>query len=104
MQAAREAEAMKEVAQVVLEEAKQSKATELQAAVREAVRQYSSSEEFIVLLDKEVGLEMVDLFYCFKRFNLSQKLNLNFAGDLPPLLESVTKEMIKDYEGEDAPS
>lgn len=104
MQAAREAEAMKEVAQVVLEEAKQSKATELQAAVREAVRQYNSSEEFIVLLDKEVGLEIIDLVYCFKHFNLSQKLNLNFAGDLPPLLESVTKEMIKDYEGEDAPS
>lgn len=39
MQTARKAEAMKEVVQVVLEEAKRSKVAELQNAAREAVRQ-----------------------------------------------------------------
>lgn len=84
MQIAREAEAAKEVVQVALEETKRSKAAEVEGAVKEAVRQYQSSEEFIVLLEKEVGLEMVDLIYCFKRFSPGQKLNLNFAAYFPP--------------------
>ncbi|CAL2270929.1 unnamed protein product [Prunus armeniaca] len=66
------------------------------------MKQYRSSVEFTALLDKEVGLEMVDLIYCFKRFNPGHKLNLNFVADPPLLPKGVTEEMIEDYEGEDA--
>ncbi|CAL9024699.1 unnamed protein product, partial [Prunus brigantina] len=88
--AARDADSAKEAVEVALEKSEHSKAVEIEADVREAVRSYRSSEEFIVLLDKEVGLEMA-------------KLNLNFIADPPPLLEGMTEEMIEDYEGEDTP-
>ncbi|CAL9024641.1 unnamed protein product [Prunus brigantina] len=66
------------------------------------MKQYRSSKEFTALLDMEVGLVMADMIYRFKRFNLSQKLNLNFVADPPSLSEGVTEEMIEDYEGEEA--
>ncbi|KAI5321484.1 hypothetical protein L3X38_030555 [Prunus dulcis] len=87
---AREAKVAKEAVRVVLEKAKLSKAIEIEAAIREAVSQYRSSEELTVLLE-------------FYRFNPGQKLNLNFDVDPPPLPEWLTEEMIEDYEGEDAP-
>lgn len=59
---------------------------------------------FTILIDQEVGLEMVDLVFRFKRFNPGQKLNLNFAEDFPPLPKGVTKEMVEAYEGEGAPA
>ncbi|CAL2237955.1 unnamed protein product [Prunus armeniaca] len=59
--------------------------------------------KFSILLDKEVGSEMVDLLYRFKRYNPGQKLNLNFIANPPPLPEGMTEEIIEDYEGEDAP-
>ncbi|CAL9020940.1 unnamed protein product, partial [Prunus brigantina] len=68
----------------------------------QAIRGYRSSEEFTVLLVKEVGSEMADLLYRFKRYNPGRKLNLNFIADPPPLPEGLTEEMIKDYEGEDS--
>ncbi|BBH09468.1 hypothetical protein Prudu_021973 [Prunus dulcis] len=70
--------------------------------VQSAVQGYRSFGEFTTLLDKEVGSEMADLLYRFKRYNPGQKLNLNFAADPPPLPEGLTEEMIEDYEGEDA--
>lgn len=57
--AAKDAEATKEVVQVV-EESESAKASEIEAAVWEAIRCYRSSEEFTVLLDSEVGSEMAD--------------------------------------------
>lgn len=99
IQVARDAEAAKGVVEGVLEEMEWSKAIEIEAVVQQAIRQYRSSEEFTILLDKEVGLEMVDLIYHFKRFNLAANLNLNFAADPPTLPKGVTKEMIEDYEG-----
>ncbi|CAL2237451.1 unnamed protein product [Prunus armeniaca] len=100
---AKEAEEAKKVVQVALEESKRAKVSEIKAAVREAVRSYRSSREFSVLLDKEVGSEMADLLYCFKRYNPGLKLNLNFIADPSPLPEGLTEEMIEDYDGEDAP-
>lgn len=85
--------ALEAAVRVVLEEIERSRAAEVEAAVRKAVRQYRSS----VLLDKEVGLEIVDLVYRFKHFNPGQKLNLNFDVDPPPLPEGVIEEMIEDY-------
>lgn len=102
IQAARDAEAAKGAVEVALEEMEWSKAAEADIAVQQAIRQYRLSDEFIALVDKEVGLEMADLVYRFKRFNSSVKLNLNFAADPPPLPEGVTEEMIEDYEGEGA--
>ncbi|CAL2257079.1 unnamed protein product [Prunus armeniaca] len=46
---------------------------------------------------------MAYLLYCFKRYNPRQKLNLNFIADPSPLPEGIIEEMIKDYEGKDAP-
>ncbi|XP_034229566.1 uncharacterized protein LOC117638567 [Prunus dulcis] len=100
--AARDAEAASEAVQDALEESERTKAAEIEAAVRSAVQGYRSSEEFTTLLDGEVGSEMADLMYRFKRYNPGQKLNLNFAADPPPLPEGITEEMIEDYEGEDA--
>ncbi|CAL2225171.1 unnamed protein product [Prunus armeniaca] len=97
IQAARDEEAAKEEVEVVMEDMEWSKAAEVEAAVQHAITQYNSS-------DKEVGLEMVNLIHRFKRFNPSAKLNLNFVVDPPPLPEGVIVEMIKDYEGEDAPT
>lgn len=88
--AAKEVETTKEGVRVVLE---------IEVAVREAVSLYQSSEEFTILLDNEVSLEMMDLIYRFKRFNPGQKLNLNFVADPPLLPEGLTKEMIEEYEG-----
>ncbi|CAL9019503.1 unnamed protein product [Prunus brigantina] len=90
---AKVAEEAKEAVQVALEESERAKASEIEAAVQEAIQRYRYSTEFSTLLDKEVGSEMVDLVYRFKRYNPGQKLNLNF----------ITKEMIEEYEGEDAP-
>ncbi|CAL9011370.1 unnamed protein product [Prunus brigantina] len=95
--AAKDAEAAKEA------ESERAKAAEIDAAVREAIRGYRSSEEFTVLLDREVGSEMADLLYRFKRHNPGQKLNLNFIADPPPLPEGITEEMIEDYQREGAP-
>ncbi|CAL2256552.1 unnamed protein product [Prunus armeniaca] len=101
--AAKDVEAAKEAMQVALEDSERAKAVEIKAAVREVIRGYRSSDKFTALLDNEVGSEMADLLYRFKRFNPGQKLNLSFATDPPPLSEGVTEEMIEDYEGEDAP-
>ncbi|CAL8999813.1 unnamed protein product, partial [Prunus brigantina] len=93
----------KEAVQVALEQSERAKATDIEAAVQEAVRSYRWSTEFSILLDKEVGSEMADLLYRFKRYNPGQKLNLNFIVDPPPLPEGITEEMIEDYKGEIAP-
>ncbi|CAL8168894.1 unnamed protein product [Prunus armeniaca] len=93
----------KEAVEVALEESERAKAAEIEAAVQEAIRKYRHSTDFSTLLDKEVGSEMVDLIYRFKRYNPGTKLNLNFIADPPPLPEGVTEEMIEEYEGEDAP-
>ena len=92
--AAKEVETTKEAVRVVLEETESSKAT-----VCQAIDLYRSSEEFTILLDKEVSLEIMDLIYRFKHFNPGQKLNLNFAVDPSPLPEGLTKEMIEEYKG-----
>ncbi|CAL8992684.1 unnamed protein product [Prunus brigantina] len=68
-----------------------------------AERRFCQSTEFSILLDKEVGAEMADLLYRFKRYNPGRKLNLNFIADPPPLSDGLTEETIEDYEGEDAP-
>lgn len=52
-------------------------------------------------MDQEVGLEMADLIFLFKSFNLGQNLNLNFACDFPPLPKGIIEEMIEAYENED---
>ncbi|CAL8999504.1 unnamed protein product [Prunus brigantina] len=98
----REVEEAKEMVQVALEESERAKALEIEAVVREAIRSYRLSTEFSILLDKEVGSEMADLLYRFKRYNPGRELNLNFITDPPPLPEGLTEEMIEDYEGEDA--
>ncbi|CAL2247083.1 unnamed protein product [Prunus armeniaca] len=90
-------------AKEALEESERAKASEIEAAVQEAIQKYRYSPNFSTLLDKEVGSEMVDLIYRFKRYNPGTKLNLNFIADPPPLPEGVTEEMIEEYEGEDAP-
>ncbi|CAL2256741.1 unnamed protein product [Prunus armeniaca] len=100
---AKEALEAKEAVEVALEESERAKAAEIEAAVQEAIRKYRHSTDFSTLLDKEVGSEMVDLIYRFKRYNPGTKLNLNFIADPPPLPEGVTEEMIEEYEGEDAP-
>ncbi|CAL2265887.1 unnamed protein product [Prunus armeniaca] len=100
--AAKEALESKEAIQVAFEESERVRASDIEAAVQEAIRGYRQSLEFTTLLDKEVGLEMVDLLYCFKRYNPGKKLNLNFIVDPPLLPEGITEEMIEDYEGEDA--
>ncbi|CAL2246709.1 unnamed protein product [Prunus armeniaca] len=99
----KEALEAKDAVAVALEESERAKASEIEAAVQEAIRKYHHSAEFSTLLDKEVGSEMVDLIYRFKRYNPGTKLNLNFTADPPPLPEGVTEEMIEEYEGEDAP-
>ncbi|CAL8988593.1 unnamed protein product [Prunus brigantina] len=80
---AKEAREAKEAIQVAMEESERARDSEIEAA--------------------EVGSEMVDLVYRFKRYNPGVKLNLNFVADPPPLLEGITEEMIEDYEGENAP-
>ncbi|CAL2269982.1 unnamed protein product [Prunus armeniaca] len=100
---AKEALEAKEAVAVALEESERAKASEIEAAVQEAIQKYRHSTKFSALLDKEVGSEMVDLIYRFKRYNPGTKLNLNFIADPPPLPEGVTEEMIEEYEGEDAP-
>ncbi|CAL8174220.1 unnamed protein product [Prunus armeniaca] len=100
---AKEALEAKEAVEVALEESERAKASEIEAAVQEAIRKYRYSPDFSPLLDKEVGSEMVDLIYRFKRYNPGTKLNLNFIADPPPLPKGVTEEMIEEYEGEDAP-
>ncbi|XP_020424639.1 KNR4/SMI1 homolog [Prunus persica] len=97
-----ESERAKAAAQAALEESERAKAAEIEAAVQSAIQGYRPSSEFSILLDKEVGSEMADLLYRFKRYNPGQKLNLNFIADPPPLPEGITEEMIEDYEGEDA--
>ncbi|CAL2256364.1 unnamed protein product [Prunus armeniaca] len=101
--AAKEALESREAIQVAFEESEQVRASEIEAAIQEAIRGYRQSSEFTTLLDKEVSSEMADLLYRFKRYNPGKKLNLKFIADSPPLPEGITKEMIKGYEGEDAP-
>ncbi|CAL2228035.1 unnamed protein product [Prunus armeniaca] len=98
---AKEALESKEAIQVAFEESERVRAFEVEAAVQEAIRGYRRSTEFSTLLDKEVGLEMADLLYRFKRYNPGKKLNLNFIAYPPPLPEGVTEEMVEEYEGED---
>ncbi|BBN69359.1 hypothetical protein Prudu_903S000100, partial [Prunus dulcis] len=81
-------------------ESERTKAAEVEAAVQAAIQGYRSSKEFAALLDGEVGSEMADMLYRFKRYNPGQKLNLNFAADPPPLPEGMTEDMIEDYDGE----
>ncbi|CAL2228544.1 unnamed protein product [Prunus armeniaca] len=100
---AREALEAKEAVEVALEESERAKASEIEATVQEAIQTYRHSSDLSNLLDKEVGSEMVDLIYRFKRYNPGTKLNLNFVADPPPLPNGVTEEMIEEYEGEDAP-
>ncbi|CAL8134569.1 unnamed protein product [Prunus armeniaca] len=100
---AKEALEVKEAVEMALEESERAKASEIEAVVQEAIQKYRYSPDFSTLLDKEVGSEMVDLIYRFKRYNPGTKLNLNFIADPPPLPEGVTEEMIEEYEGEDAP-
>ena len=100
--AARDAEAVSEAIQDAMQESERTKAAEVEAAVKTAIQGYRSSEEFAALLDGEVGSEMADMLYRFKRYNPGQKLNLNFAADPPPLPEGITEEMIEDYDGEEA--
>ncbi|CAL2272496.1 unnamed protein product [Prunus armeniaca] len=98
---AKEALESKEAVQVAFEESERVRASVIEAAVQEAVRGYRRSTEFSTLLDKEVGSEMADLLYHFKRYNPGKKLNLNFIADPPPLPEGITEEMVEEYEGED---
>ncbi|CAL2244498.1 unnamed protein product [Prunus armeniaca] len=98
---AKEALESKEAVQVAFEESERVRASEIEAAVQEAIRGYRRSTEFSTLLDKEVGSEMADLLYHFKRYNPGKKLNLNFIADPPPLPEGITEEMVEEYEGED---
>ncbi|CAL8116861.1 unnamed protein product [Prunus armeniaca] len=81
---AKEALESKEAVQVAFEESERARASEIEAAVQEAVQGYRRSTEFSTLLDKEVGSEMADLLYRFKRYNPGKKLNLNFIADPPP--------------------
>ncbi|CAL2227777.1 unnamed protein product [Prunus armeniaca] len=81
---AKEALEAKEAVQVALEESERARASEIEAAVQEAIRKYRHSSDFSTLLDKEVGSNMVDLIYRFKRYNPGTKLNLNFIADPPP--------------------
>ncbi|KAL6269374.1 hypothetical protein ACE6H2_026285 [Prunus campanulata] len=101
--AAKDAEVAKEAVQVAWEESERAKASEIESAVREAVKAYRSSPEFTTLLDREVGSEMADLIHRFKRYNPGRKLYLNFIADPPPLPEGITEEMIEDYEWEENP-
>ncbi|KAI5343605.1 hypothetical protein L3X38_011481 [Prunus dulcis] len=55
-----------------------SHAAEVEVAETEAVAKYRSSDEFTLLLDKEVMDQYVDLGYWFKRYNADKKVNLNF--------------------------
>lgn len=87
---------------MVLEEMEWSRATKVDYAVQQAIAQHRSLEQFTVLLDDDVGLEMTGLIFQFKLFNLDQKLNLNFASDLLPLSDGVTEEVLEEYEEEDA--
>ncbi|KAI5338793.1 hypothetical protein L3X38_018065 [Prunus dulcis] len=98
--AAWEFEEAKQAVEVVLEAAEQSRADEIKAAVKKVITQYRSSEDFTVLLDREVRARMVDLIYRFKCFNLGKKLNLNFLANFPPLPEV----LMEDYESEYAPA
>ncbi|CAL2227259.1 unnamed protein product [Prunus armeniaca] len=82
-------------------ERQRARASEVEAAVQEAIQGYRRSTEFSTLLDKEVGSEMADLLYRFKRYNPGKKLNLNFIADPPPLPEGITEEMVEEYEEED---
>ncbi|CAL9010975.1 unnamed protein product [Prunus brigantina] len=100
---AKEAREAKEAIQVAMEESERARDSEIEAAVQDAIRKYRDSTDFAALVDKEVGSEMVDLVYRFKRYNPGVKLNLNFVADPPPLPEGITEEMIEDYEGENAP-
>ncbi|CAL9016711.1 unnamed protein product [Prunus brigantina] len=103
---AKEALEVNEAVQVALEKSERARASEIEAAVQEAIWKYRHYSDFSTLLDKEVGSEMVDLVYHFKRYNPGQKLmflNLNVTADPPPLPEGITEEMIEEYEGEDAP-
>ncbi|CAL2228785.1 unnamed protein product [Prunus armeniaca] len=99
---AKEALEAKEAVQVALAESEWARASEIEATVQEAIRRYRHSSDFSTLLNKEVGSEMMDLIYRFKRYNLGTKLNLNFIADPLPLPEGITEEMIDEYEGEDA--
>ncbi|CAL8080848.1 unnamed protein product [Prunus armeniaca] len=98
---AKEALEAKEAVQVAFEESERTRASEIGAAVQEAIQGYRRSAEFSALLDKEVGSEMAELVYRFKRYNPGKKLNLNFIADSPPLPEGITEEMVEEYEGED---
>ncbi|KAL6292538.1 hypothetical protein ACE6H2_000680 [Prunus campanulata] len=97
--AAQEAKAAVEVA---LDAAERSHGGEVEEAKVKAVADYRMSEEFTLLVDKEVMEQCDDFVYRFKRYNADKRLNLNFLRDPPPLPEGVTEEMVEAYKGEDA--
>lgn len=61
--AARDANAAKEAIQVVLDESERVRASEVDSVVRQAIAQFRSSEDFTVLLDQKVCLEVADLIF-----------------------------------------
>ncbi|CAL2270942.1 unnamed protein product [Prunus armeniaca] len=79
-----------------------SRATEVEEAKKQVIAEYRDSPEFVAFLDKEVMVQCEDLIYRLKRFNVDNKLNLNFLREPPPLPERVTEEMVEAYLGEDA--
>ncbi|KAL6280046.1 hypothetical protein ACE6H2_016927 [Prunus campanulata] len=88
--------------EVAKDAADRSHAKELEEAKAKAVADYRASEEFTLLVDKEVMEQCDDFVYRFKRYNADKKLKLNFLRDPPPLPEGVTEEMVEAYKGEDA--
>ncbi|XP_021803323.1 eukaryotic translation initiation factor 5B-like, partial [Prunus avium] len=87
---------------VAMDAAERSHAKEVEEAKAKAVADYRASEEFTLLVDKEVMEQCDDFVYRFKRYNADKKLNLNFLWDSPLLPEGVTEEMVEAYKGEDA--
>ncbi|KAL6289168.1 hypothetical protein ACE6H2_006678 [Prunus campanulata] len=94
MAAAQEAKAAVEVA---LDVAERSHAKEVEYTL--LVAEYRRTEEFTLLVDKEVMEQCDDLVYRLKRYNVDKKLNLNFLWDPPPLSEGVTEEAVEAYKG-----
>ncbi|XP_016648286.1 PREDICTED: uncharacterized protein LOC107880709 [Prunus mume] len=73
------------------------------AEVGQVLQAHANLVKDMQAAEREVGSDMADLMYRFKRYNPGQKLNLNFIADPPLLPEGVNEDMIEEYEGEDAP-
>ncbi|KAL6288102.1 hypothetical protein ACE6H2_012492 [Prunus campanulata] len=96
------AQEAKVAVEVALDAAERSHGREVEEAKVKAVADYRMSEEFTLLVDKEVMEQCDDFVYRFKWYNADKRLNLNFLRDPPPLPEGVTEEMVEAYKGEDA--